>query len=131
MTPPKADKATMPKEVPVLKADDVIKNGYGTGKKHDLTGWRDEVFLGSGKHMSDPSDKLLMKVTVALRKAIKAADPSFGDNSYMSEWSDSHTGGEVAAVWNTAMQAMGFDKDGHRAVKSKKAAKPAKKAKKK
>lgn len=117
----KADKAKMPKTVPILKAKDICKGAFTKGAKHDLTGWRNTVVYGKDQALSSPADKVVMKFTLAIRKTIKDAKPSFSDANQISEYNDAPDTkpAEIAAVWNKAMLALGYDATGTLVAKAK------------
>lgn len=122
----KLDKASWPDKVPVLKAKDICKGAYDKGAKRDIVGWRNEVFLGSLDKVSNNKDKILLKITTEIRKAITEACEQldgrlFDESMQISEFNDADdiTPAQVAEVWNKAMTALGYDAEGNRIKKTK------------
>lgn len=118
---PKPDKGAMPAKVPILKAKDICKGAYTKGAKHDLTGWRNMVVYGKDQALSAPTDKAVMKFTKAIRDAIKTIRPTFSEATQISDFNDSSSTkpSEIAAVWNKAMLALGYDATGVLVAKAK------------
>lgn len=107
----KANKAKWTAKVPVLSPDDIFQDAAKfadpTGTKHDLTGWRDEIFL-RGKHGSDPADPIMVQITETLRKHAKKVDKKFNQKQYLSQWCVNATKEQVCEVWNNSMKELGY-----------------------
>jgi len=118
----KIDKAIMPGQISVLKASDICKGDYTKGSKHDLTGWRNINLYGKDRAISSPKDKIVMKFTEAIRKAIESVKPDFSAAKSIADYNDAidTKPAEIAAVWNKAMQALGYDENGVLKTKTQK-----------